>query len=219
MVTGPPRAAPGGRRWRSARPPWRRSRPGTDRPSPRSPPSGSLPARRPRTHGWVRFEPVAPIEAVPVLPAMRDAADLDRRARALLDHLLHHLRHPGGGRGLHHLALHRGADRLNRLTLGLTTRAARCGVISFPPLATAAATIAICSGVTSIPPWPMPIRPMSSAGLAGGYGLPFGRVRPADVDLVRRVVERWLRVEAEALHVVGHCRRARRSRPPGRRPC
>src|SRR5207248_2071542 len=51
-----------------------------------------------------------------------------------------------------------------------TALVARRGVISLPPLATAAATIAICSGVTARPPVPMPIRPMSCRGLAGGYG-------------------------------------------------
>ena len=49
-----------------------------------------------------------------------------------------------------------------------TTRSVRRGTISLPPLATAAATIAICSGVTWSPPWPIAIRPMSSSGLPGG---------------------------------------------------
>src|SRR6185295_12572976 len=44
-----------------------------------------------------------------------------------------------------------------------TTRSAMCGFMSLPPLATAEATIAICSGVTVSLSWPMAMRPTSTA--------------------------------------------------------
>ena len=96
------------RPWRSAPRRSRRSRPGTARSSPRSPPSGSAIGAKPMNHGWVRFDPWTPTCAVPVLPANVDAAaELGRACRCP--------RRPpasssgprlGGGRGLHHLAHH-----------------------------------------------------------------------------------------------------------------
>ena len=46
-------------------------------------------------------------------------------------------------------------------------RLVRCGTISRPPLATAAATSAICSGTTASLSWPIPMRPTSTFGLGG----------------------------------------------------
>ena len=64
--------------------------------------------------------------------------------------------------------------------------------MSSPPLATAAATIAICSGVTVSLSWPMAMRPTSTAAMVGGtiapvhalaaggaLGARAGRSRPA----------------------------------------
>ena len=68
----------------------------------------------------------------------------------------------------------RGATVCTTWPSALTISLVRCGAIRRPPLATAAATIAICSGVTSSPPSPMPTRPTSApagerqvAGVAG----------------------------------------------------
>ena len=59
-----------------------------------------------------------------------------------------------------------------------TTRSPRCGFMSLPPLATAAATIAICSGVTRSRSCPMPTRPRSTAPLVTDSGLPLERNSP-----------------------------------------
>ena len=56
-----------------------------------------------------------------------------------------------------------------------TTRSVRCGSIRTPPLATVAATVAICSGVTRRRSWPMPTRPMSTRSEAGEMSVPFSR--------------------------------------------
>ena len=54
-------------------------------------------------------------------------------------------------------------------------RSVRWGLTSVPPLATAAATMAIWRGVASRPPWPIATRPMSTWLLDAG-------VRPLDVN-------------------------------------
>ena len=53
--------------------------------------------------------------------------------------------------------------------------------MSRPPLATAEATIAICSGVTLRRSWPMAMRPTSTKRLVAGIGRP-----PRNSPLARR---------------------------------
>ena len=60
-----------------------------------------------------------------------------------------------------------GAIRCTVRPSGSTTRSVRCGAISRPRLATAAATSAICSDVTSSLSCPIPSRPTSTLRLAG----------------------------------------------------
>ena len=78
------------------------------------------------------------------------------------------------------------------------------GCISTPPLPTAPATIAICSGVTwiwpSSPPWPMATRPTSKPSLR--HELALRVAHAAGQHLPVRVVQRRVLAEAEPLHVV-----------------
>ena len=55
-----------------------------------------------------------------------------------------------------------GSSRSTTRPSGSTTRFQICGFISLPPLATAAATIAICSGVASSRSWPIATRARST---------------------------------------------------------
>ena len=50
-----------------------------------------------------------------------------------------------------------------------------CGSIRTPPLAIVAATIAICSGVTSSLSWPIAMRPTSILRESGDSSLPLSR--------------------------------------------
>ena len=76
----------------------------------------------------------------------------------------------------------------------------RWGTIRRPPSATAEATSAICSAVTSSLSWPMPMRPTSTWGLVGGIGRPFEYSPLIDIS-AGGIVELGLAVEAEAAHV------------------
>ena len=61
-----------------------------------------------------------------------------------------------------------------------------CGFISLPPLATAAATSAICSGVASSRSWPIATRARSTGSLAVEQVAVFVSKTPLVVDLVVR---------------------------------
>ena len=92
-----------------------------------------------------------------------------------------------------------GSRRLITRPSGSTTRLQICGFIRLPPLATAAATSAICSGVTS-----EALLADRDAGdvdrVVAAEQLP-AFVDAARVDLVVGQVDRRGRVEAEAVHV------------------
>ena len=63
----------------------------------------------------------------------------------------------------------RGFVRVTIAARGETIRSTTCGCMITPPFATVAATIAICSGVTSIRSWPKASRPGSTC-VAGSLG-------------------------------------------------
>ena len=94
-----------------------------------------------------------------------------------------------------------------------TTRSARRGRMSRPSLATAAATIAICSGVTLSLSWPMAMRPTSTAPLVGGMQRPL-RVLAAGAALVGRQVERRPARRSPGGPCSGSSSPCRASRPP-----
>ncbi len=61
---------------------------------------------------------------------------------------------------------------------GSTIFCVMCGFMRTPPLAIVAATVAICSGVTSSLSWPIAMRPTSIRGDRGRSSLPFGPRSP-----------------------------------------
>ena len=65
-----------------------------------------------------------------------------------------------------------GSTRSATRPSGSTIDPVRVGFMSSPPLATADATIAICSGVTRSLSWPMPMRPTSTNRDVGGRSAP-----------------------------------------------
>ena len=96
----------------------------------------------------------------------------------------------------------RGATVCTVRPSGLTTRSVRWGTISVPWFATAAATSAICSGVTSSLSWPIPMRPTSTSGLVGASRRAPRYSPLADISSAG-IVQLRLAVEAEAVHVAG----------------
>ena len=98
----------------------------------------------------VVFTPACPVSAVPVLPATAIAGDLRRRAGAAGHDRLHHRRRaarPSRGE----IGAPSSCGLRSRLIVSVRARRSarrRCGCMTTPPFATAAATIAIWSGVT-----------------------------------------------------------------------
>jgi hypothetical protein len=122
--------------------------------------------------GCVRFRPLAPIDAVPVLPATLmpeswTAVPVPSSTTLVIIWVT-----SCAVVGLITCEYTLGVIVFTVTPSLLTTRLVKWGTISLPPLATAAATIAICSGVVLTPPSPIPIRPMSSSGLPGRSSLP-----------------------------------------------
>ena len=87
---------------------------------------------------------------------------------------------------------------------GSTIFCVMCGFIRTPPLAIVAATVAICSGVTSSLSWPIAMRPTSIRGERGAQQLAVRAALARGQQLVGGQVDRRLLVEAVPRHVLGH---------------
>ena len=149
--------------------------------------------------GWLNW----PVSAVPVLPAT--STPLRAAAVPVPSRTTFFIMSPSWPAAFGEITRdwRVGSTRLVTRPSLATTRSTRVGRISLPPLPTAEATIAICSGVARIwpsrPPWPMATRPTSKAWLAGHHAA-LGHHAGGDHLLVR-VVERRVLAEAEAVHV------------------
>src|SRR5579884_2254891 len=133
---------------------------------------GALAGAKATKEGWVRFDPGGPMEAVPVLPATLIPPSCTAVPVPSSTTLVIIWVTAWAVEGFITREYTDGATVLTVTPSELTTREVRCGTIRRPPLATALATMAICSGVTDTPPSPIPIRPMSSCELPGGRGWP-----------------------------------------------
>ena len=129
--------------------------------------SGSVAAGEADEPGRVR--PAMPVSAVPVLPPTRSARDPGQRCRC-------RPRPPSFIIARHRLAVSGltarpsscGLVRTTTEPSGATIRSTTYGSITTPSLAIAAATIAICSGVTSSRSWPKANRPGSTSESSSG---------------------------------------------------
>ena len=214
------RAAPPGRSWRSARPPCRpTSRRAGARASPPRRCAGCRSGAKQMNQGWVNSR-FAPTSAVPVLPATCDALERAPRYRCPPRRRGSSSRSAAAAvSGFITSDCKSGSMRSFTRPSLATIRSVRRGFISRPLLAIAAATSAICSGVTWISP--------SSAALADRHAPDVEavvHVSAVAADAARdhlgvRVVELRVLVEAVALHVLDERRRGRPSRPPERTRC